>query len=81
MENIDQIINSRSVDFVKDIEEIVWMQDVSYMEALVEYTEVNDLEFETVGAIVADMPVIREKLTIEAEALNLLPKTSRLNLW
>ena len=81
MDNIDEIISSRSVDFVRDIEGIVADTDVSYMEALVEYTEAHSLEFETVGQIVAEMPVIREKLAIEAEGLNLLPKTSRLPLW
>ena len=78
--NIEEIINSRASDFVGAIEEIVEEQDLDYMDALIEYSTVNGLEVETVGEIVSTLPVIREKLAIEAEAKNLLPKVSRLEL-
>ena len=81
MDNIDDIINQKAVEFVKDIEDLVWDQDISYMDAILEYSDAHQFEIETVGELVARMPVIREKLTIEAEELNLLPRTSRLELW
>ena len=76
--NIEEIIVNRTSDFVQDIEGIVEDQGLDYMEALVAYSDTHNLEVEAVGEIVANVPVIRERLAIEAEAKNLLPKVTRL---
>ncbi len=80
MESVDDIIKARTIDFVKDIKIYCKNHDDSYMNALLAYAEEKDIEIETIGEIVKSTPSIMSFLEEEAEVLNLLPKTPRLNL-
>lgn len=66
--------------FIDDIEDIVWMEDVTYMDALIHYSEDKGLEPETVGEMVSNTPLIKRKVRIEAEEVHLVPTQARLKL-
>ena len=64
-------------DFSKSVENHVRLNECGYIEAVVEVC--NELEIETsLGAKYLSTP-IKEKIRVEGEEINLLPKTP--NLW
>jgi len=63
--------------FSKMIEEAVVQKKLSYMDAILDICEKNDLEPEDVRKFVS--PIIKDKLEAEAMSLNLLPKTNSLD--
>ncbi len=77
-------LNSNSVlvqeEFSRDIEEIVYMYDVCYMDAIIIYAERVGAEVETVGALVKRHPVLKAKLHEECAEVNLVERTPKLDL-
>lgn len=73
---IDKILDKKQ--FHHDVEEIVWMHDVSYMEALQIYQESAGCEAETVAAMVKKNPILKAKLQEELEKINMVDKLNRL---
>lgn len=63
--------------FGKMIEEAVVQKKLSYMDAILDICEKNDIEPEDVRKFVS--PIIKDKLEAEAMSLNLLPKTNSLD--
>ena len=63
--------------FSKMIEEAVVQKKLSYMDAILDICEKNDIEPEDVRKFVS--PIIKDKLEAEAISLNLLPKTNSLD--
>ena len=63
--------------FSKMIEEAVVQKKLSYMDAILEICEKNNIEPEDVRKFVS--PIIKDKLEAEAMSLNLLPKTNSLD--
>lgn len=61
--------------FAQDIENIVKISKVSYIDAIVTYCEENSIEIETVPKLMSKP--LKEKLKCEAIKLNFLKKTSR----
>jgi hypothetical protein len=61
--------------FAQDIESIVKISKVSYIDAIVTYCEENSIEIETVPKLMSKP--LKEKLKCEATKLNFLKKTSR----
>ena len=64
----------------KIMREISYMIDsgVSYIDAIVEYSEQNNLEIEVLGEIIRRSPILKAKIYEEAEDLNLVERTVRL---
>ena len=62
--------------FAHEIEEICWMKDVNYMDAVILWCEQNNYEVESVALLIKKDPVLRDKIRYEAELVNLL-KTKR----
>ena len=62
--------------FMRDIEIYVKRYDISYLEAIMQYCEENNLEIESVPKLVGNP--LKEKLEAEAIKLNFLPKTGTL---
>lgn len=52
--------------------------DVSFIDALVHYADLHELEVELVGEIVKRSQVLKAKVREDAEELNLLDRTTRL---
>jgi len=70
---IDMLKGEEVVNFSLQIEEIVYMKDVSYMDAVVLYCEENEMEVEVAAKLLTQ--AIKSKIKKEAEGLNFLPKS------
>ena len=63
--------------FSKDIEELVKSKRLTYIEAIVYFCEQKDIEPERVARFIDKG--MKEKIQVDAEALNFLPKTNKLS--
>ena len=63
--------------FSKDIEELVKTKRLSYMEAIVFFCEQKDIEPERIARFIDKG--MKEKIQVDAEALNYLPKTNSIS--
>lgn len=63
-----------------EIEKIVKNLQLSYLDAILYYCEINDFDEEFVGSIICKNPALKAKVAIEAEQLNFIPKIDRLPL-
>ena len=60
-----------------EIEALV-AKGLDYIDAIVHYAEMNDIEIETVAAMVKSNAKMKAKVRQEGEALHFLPPTARL---
>ena len=68
-----------SKEFSLEIEKIVQdKRGISYMDAILKYCEENELDPSTVAPMITK--TLKDKITIEAQNLNYLPKTGQLPL-
>ena len=68
-----------SKEFSLQIEKIVQeRKGISYMDAILKYCEENELDPGTVAPMITK--TLKDKITIEAQNLNYLPKTGQLPL-
>jgi len=65
-----------SKEFYQTIEGVVREKKISYMDAVVWYCNENDIDTATVGPLVSKN--LKDKISIEAQTLNWLPKTGKL---
>jgi hypothetical protein len=65
-------------DFSLRIEELVWMKDISYMEAIVMYCEETGFEVELAAKLISG--ALKSKIKIEAQELHFLPKSNTAKL-
>ena len=63
---------------LREIESIAYDKRISYIDAALYYCEKNNLEPDMVGDIIRASPIFKQKVQIEAEKLNFLPKVARL---
>lgn len=71
---------SRAREFYETIENLVWKYDIPYMDAVVMYCEKNGVEVESIVSLIKGNENFKSKIQIEAENLNFLPKTARLDI-
>lgn len=64
--------------FAQDIEGIVKVSKINYIDAIVTYCEENSIEIETVSKLISKP--LKEKLRHNATELNFLKKTTRAKL-
>ena len=64
--------------FAIEIEKIVSQEKINYIDAIVHYCEVNELEVESVTKLVSKP--LKEKLKWDATRLNFMKRTSRAKL-
>lgn len=62
-----------------EIERIVEEANTDYIDACLEYCKENDVEIEAIGEIIKRNSKIKSRIQEEAEALNFLEKTNRLD--
>ena len=68
-----------SKDFSLKIEQIVQdKKGISYMDAILKYCDENDIDPSTVAPMLTK--ALKDKITIEAQNLNYIPKTGQLPL-
>lgn len=64
--------------FSMAIEEMVYMKDIPYIDAICMFAEQNNIEMETAGKLVSG--VLKAKIQLEAEDLNFLKKSKTAKL-
>lgn len=64
--------------FSSDVEVLVNSDSMSYIDAIIHYCDMNDIELETVPKLISKP--LKEKLRHEAQQLNFIKKTSRAKL-
>ncbi len=64
--------------FSSEVEILVNSDSMSYIDAIIHYCDVNDIELETVPKLISKP--LKEKLKHEAQQLNFIKKTSRAKL-
>ena len=52
--------------------------EVSHIDALVHYAEVNNIEIDLIGEIIRRSPVLKSKVRDDAERLNMVERSSKL---
>jgi len=67
-----------SEELFKKLDQIVRDKQIDYFEAVMHYCEKNNLEVETIAAVIKQNSILKAKIQLIAEDLNLLKKTSRL---
>ena len=75
---LDAALNEKFISkdkFAEDIEALVQARRCSYIDAIVEYCELHEIELDTVNKLVSRP--LKEKIRYEATELNFLKKTSR----
>lgn len=65
-------------DFSMKIEDLVWMKDITYMEAIILYCEETGFEIEVAAKMISG--TLKSKIKSEAEGLNFLPKSNTAKL-
>jgi hypothetical protein len=65
--------------FSQDVEKLVLNNsDMNYIDAVIHYCEINEIELESVSKLVSKP--LKEKLKYDAQKLNFMKKTSRAKL-
>lgn len=75
---VEEVLNQKFLSkdkFAEDIESLVLETKMSYIDAIVQYCEDNNIEVESVNKLVSKP--LKEKIRWEATELNYLKKTSR----
>ena len=78
---VNELLKEKFLDqnkFTQDVEQLVLTTELIYIEALVSYCEDNNIEFESVGKLIAKP--LKDKLKAEATELNYLKRTSKSKL-
>jgi hypothetical protein len=73
-------VNSKMGSFLNDIERIHAKDKIDYMEAIVYYCEINNIEIEVAAQYIKKNALLKAKIQQEAEDLNFIEKTARLPL-
>jgi hypothetical protein len=74
------MIQTKFNNFFTDIEQLCLVKQMDYIDAVVYWCEENDFEIENVAAAIKTNDVLMSKIQIEAENLNFLKKTARLDI-
>ena len=64
--------------FMQEIDKLVEEAGLEYIEAIIYYCEVNDIEIETDASLIKGSAKMKAKVQFEAENLNYLPKSGKL---
>jgi Phage late-transcription coactivator len=67
-----------SADFVKEIDKLVINKGLTFFDAVMFYCESNNIEVETAASLVKQSTVLKARLQVEAENLNLIKRSARL---
>lgn len=64
--------------FYKELERLVKVHNLSYMDAIIHFCEKNEIEVETAASMIRGNMRIKAVLQVEGEQLNFLPRTAKL---
>ena len=76
---MDDIEFNRSpTTFMQEIEKLVALKKMEYIDAVVLYCKENDIEIETAASLIKGSAKMKAKIQNEAEELNYIPKSRKL---
>lgn len=81
MEDKTKLIEDKfmtAMRFSAEVEGLVKEDAMSYIDAIIHYCDLNEIELETVPKLISKS--LKEKLKYEAQQLNFIKKTSRAKL-
>lgn len=81
LNELDEVVNEKFISrskFSSDIEDFVKSHSLTYIDAIVEYCEKNNIDIDNVNKLISKP--LKEKLRYEATELNYLKKTSHAKL-
>jgi len=64
--------------FVEEVEKLCKDKNIEYIDAIVMWCQKNNLEIETAAYWIKKDPVMKSKIQVEAENLNILKRGARL---
>ena len=64
--------------FAMEIENIVKEKQIDYLEAVMYYVEKNNVEIETIASFIKSSQILKSKIALEAEELNMIKRSARL---
>ena len=73
-------MTTKAERFTKHIDALCEDSGINYIDAIIEYCDINGIEPEAIGKFIRKNPKILSKIQAEAEDLNFLQKTARLPL-
>ena len=65
-------------DFIASIDVMVREKNVGYFDAVLLYCEQNNIEVETAAALVKSNSVLKSRIQMEAENINMMKRSARL---
>ena len=74
------ILNLPTADFITEVERMVIEDELTYMDAIINWCEQRNIEIESMSSVIANNSVIKAKLQHEAENLHFLPKSIKVPL-
>ena len=66
------------IEFSKEIEDLVKIKKMEYIDAVVYFCEKNGVDIETAASLIKSNSKLKASIQLEAESLNYLPKTKQL---
>ena len=78
---IEKVIENKFLTpskFALEIEKIVATENINYIDAIVQYCEMNEVDIESITKIISKP--LKEKIKWDATCLNFMKKTSRAKL-
>lgn len=73
-----ELINEINVESILQFVAERMQAGASYIDCILSYSELYDIDIEVIGEIVRDSPVLMSAVHEEAESLNLIEKINRL---
>lgn len=68
-----------SQKFTADIENLIAQHKLNYVDAIIHYCNINNIEVESAATIIKQNLKMKAQLESEYESLNYLPKRAKLN--
>jgi hypothetical protein len=68
---------SFNINFADEIEGLVKDGKMAYMDAIIHWCELKNVELEAVSSMIANNAIIKSKLQLEAEDLHFLPRSTK----
>lgn len=73
------VIKETAEEFSDRVEELVWLEDISYYEALIALMAASEYEETHTAKLIT--PALKTKLALELEDLNLIEKSGKKRLF
>jgi len=78
IENVEISSIKSPTQFMVEIDKLVEEKKIEYIDAVILYCNLNDVEIEKAASLIRGSAKMKAKIQLEAEELNYLPKSGRL---